>query len=148
MEESMEPDEHLEVDPSDIASDNNNDNNGLEVNSEPTNNSSILEANLEEGSAENQQDNASYISKSKVSLPLSKVKSIIKSDPDVAMTGSEAVYLMTKMTEMFIGHIANKAHYYTKLGKRKTVQDRDIIACVTNNDELAFLEGILETEAK
>ena len=52
------------------------------------------------------------------------------------------------MTEMFIGHIANKAHHYTKLGKRKTVQDRDIIACVTNNDELSFLEGILETEGK
>lgn len=43
-------------------------------------------------------DNASYISKSKVSLPLSKVKSIIKSDPDVALTGSEAVYLMTKVS--------------------------------------------------
>lgn len=52
------------------------------------------------------------------------------------------------MTEMFIGHIANKAYHYTKLGKRKTVQDRDVMSCVINNDELAFLEGMLESEGK
>ena len=48
------------------------------------------------------------------------------------------------MTELFIGHIAHKAYHYTKLGKRKTLQDKDIYACVTANDELSFLEGILE----
>lgn len=53
MEESVESDEHLEID----ASDNNN---GLEMNSEPANNSSILEVNLEEGSAENQQGTYMY----------------------------------------------------------------------------------------
>ena len=56
MEESIESEEQLEVDASDVANNDNNDNNnGLEVNSEPANNSSILEVNLEEGSAENQQ---------------------------------------------------------------------------------------------
>ena len=56
--------------------------------------------------------------------------------------------LCFQMTEMFIGHIANKAYHYTKLGKRKTVQDRDVMSCVINNDELAFLEGMLESEGK
>ena len=60
MEESVDSEEQLEVDTSDVANNDNNDNNndnnnGLEVNSEPANNSSILEVNLEEGSAENQQ---------------------------------------------------------------------------------------------
>ena len=39
----------------------------------------------------------SFAGKSKVNLPLSKVKSIIKSDPDVALTGSDTVYVMTKV---------------------------------------------------
>ena len=40
----------------------------------------------------------SFAGKSKVNLPLSKVKSIIKSDPDVALTGSDTVYVMTKVS--------------------------------------------------
>lgn len=40
----------------------------------------------------------SFVGKSKVNLPLSKVKSIIKSDPDVALTGSDTVYVMTKVS--------------------------------------------------
>lgn len=49
------------------------------------------------------------------------------------------------MTELFIGHIANRAYHYTKLGKRKTIQERDVMTCITANDELSFLEGIIDT---
>lgn len=46
---------------------------------------------------------------------------------------------------MFIGYIANKAYHYTKLGKRKTIQDKDVHACLVSHDELTFLEGMLDS---
>ena len=47
-------------------------------------------------------------------------------------------------TELFIGHLAKQAHIYTVKAKRKTIQKKDIDACIPHRDELAFLEGTME----
>jgi histone H3/H4 len=51
---------------------------------------------------------------------------------------------LLQATELFIGHLARQGHIYTVKGKRKTIQKRDIDACIPSRDELAFLEGTLE----
>lgn len=51
----------------------------------------------------------------------------------------------TQATELFISHLAQRAHHFTVQGKRKTLQRRDIDACLPLHDELAFLEGALDT---
>ena len=78
-------------------------------------------------------------------LPLARVKLIIKTDPDTTLASQEAVLLVTKATELFISHLARQAHQFTLQGKRKTLQRRDIDACLPLRDELFFLEGALDT---
>ena len=112
-------------------------------------------------STETQRPRAHYT----VQLPLTRVRNIIKSDPDTTLAGQEAVLLIAKArphrqlahthtlfithahmqaTELFIAHLAQKAHAHTLQGKRKTVQRRDIDACVPLHDELVFLERALD----
>lgn len=106
-----------------------------------------------------------------IQLPLARVKLIIKTDPDTTLASQEAVLLVAKVTkttydalmyrnlgyltwsmhhfsqatELFISHLAQQAHQFTVQGKRKTLQRRDIDACLPLHDELAFLEGALDT---
>lgn len=49
-------------------------------------------------------------------------------------------------TELFINHLARQAYEYTVQGKRKTLQRRDIDACLSTHDELTFLEGALDSQ--
>ena len=53
--------------------------------------------------------------------------------------------LPLQATELFIGYLARKSHVFTVQGKRKTVQRRDIDACIPVHDELSFLEGTLDS---
>ncbi|XP_070503595.1 DNA polymerase epsilon subunit 4 [Chironomus tepperi] len=54
-------------------------------------------------------------------LPLAKVKHIIKLDPDVKLVNGEAVFLITKTTEMFIKTLAKEAFGYAAQNKKKTI---------------------------
>ena len=76
-----------------------------------------------------------------VQLPLTRVRMMIRSDPDVNIVGQEALMVITKATEMFIAYIARECYTQTIQAKRKTIQKRDFDACVPLRDELAFLEG-------
>ena len=53
--------------------------------------------------------------------------------------------LPLQATELFIGYLARKSHVFTVQGKRKTIQRRDIDACIPVHDELNFLEGTLDS---
>ena len=53
--------------------------------------------------------------------------------------------LSLQATELFIGYLARKSHVFTVQGKRKTIQRRDIDACIPVHDELSFLEGTLDS---
>lgn len=54
-------------------------------------------------------------------LPLAKIKHIIKLDPEVNLVNAEAVYLITKCTEMFIKTLAKEAYGYAAQNKKKTI---------------------------
>ncbi|XP_076242494.1 DNA polymerase epsilon subunit 4 [Calliopsis andreniformis] len=78
-----------------------------------------------------------------VRLPLGRIKTIIKMDPDVNMVNQEAVFLITKSTELFIDSLAKESYKYTAQMKKKTVQKRDVESAINNVDALVFLEGML-----
>ncbi|KOC63577.1 DNA polymerase epsilon subunit 4 [Habropoda laboriosa] len=79
-----------------------------------------------------------------VKLPLGRIKTIIKMDPEVSMVNQEAVFLIAKSTELFIDSLAKESYKYTAQMNKKTVQKRDVESAVDNIDALVFLEGMLD----
>lgn len=51
---------------------------------------------------------------------------------------------MLQATELFVKYLSRQAHVYTVRGKRKTIQRRDVTACLPQRDEFAFLEGAID----
>ena len=76
-------------------------------------------------------------------LPLSRIKVLMKSDPDVTIASQESAFLVCKATELFIAALAKLAFSKTQQGKRKTIQKRDVDAIIPDCDELTFLEGTM-----
>ena len=77
-------------------------------------------------------------------LPLSRVKHIIKSDPDVTLASQEAVVALAKATELFVQMFSKDASGSTMQGKRKTLQRKDLDHIMDRKECYAFLEGALE----
>ncbi|CAH1775230.1 unnamed protein product [Owenia fusiformis] len=80
-----------------------------------------------------------------VRFPITRIKTIMKQDPDVNLASQEAVALIAKATEFFIGAMAKESYSFTLQGKRKTVQKKDIDNAIDVTDEFAFLEGTLDS---
>ncbi|XP_059847445.1 DNA polymerase epsilon subunit 4 isoform X1 [Hypanus sabinus] len=74
-------------------------------------------------------------------LPLSRIKGLIKADPEVTLASQEAVFAIGKATELFVEVIAKDACTYALQAKRKTIQRKDLDNAVDAADEFAFLEG-------
>ncbi|KAK2156605.1 hypothetical protein LSH36_209g05064 [Paralvinella palmiformis] len=61
-----------------------------------------------------------------VKLPLTRIKHIMKMDPDVTLASQDAVVMIAKATELFIQEISKEAYIFTSQSKRKTVQRKDL----------------------
>uniref|UniRef100_A0A672RB61 DNA polymerase epsilon subunit 4-like n=1 Tax=Sinocyclocheilus grahami TaxID=75366 RepID=A0A672RB61_SINGR len=59
-------------------------------------------------------------------LPLSRIKTLMKADPDVSLASQESVFIIAKATELFVEMIAKDALVYAQQGKRKTLQRKDL----------------------
>ncbi|KAG5325508.1 DPOE4 polymerase, partial [Pseudoatta argentina] len=79
-----------------------------------------------------------------IRLPLGRIKTIIKMDPEVCLVNQEATFLVAKSVEFFIESLAKEAYKYTVQVKKKTVQKRDVENAIDNVDALVFLEGMLD----
>uniref|UniRef100_A0A8D0KL70 DNA polymerase epsilon subunit 4 n=1 Tax=Salvator merianae TaxID=96440 RepID=A0A8D0KL70_SALMN len=77
-------------------------------------------------------------------LPLARVKSLVKADPDVNLASQEAVFILARATELFVEMIAKDAYTFAQQGKRKTLQRKDLDNAIEAADEFAFLEGTLD----
>jgi len=64
-------------------------------------------------------------------LPLSKIKHIIKLDPEVKLVNSEAVYLITKATESFIKSLAKESFTHAAQQKKKTITKSHVDQALT-----------------
>jgi nuclear transcription factor Y gamma len=80
------------------------------------------------------------------SLPLARIKKIMRVDPDVKMISAEAPALFEKAIEIFILELTHRAWVHTEDNKRRTLQKSDISAAVTRNDSFDFLIDIVPRE--
>uniref|UniRef100_A0A1A9ZV95 Transcription factor CBF/NF-Y/archaeal histone domain-containing protein n=1 Tax=Glossina pallidipes TaxID=7398 RepID=A0A1A9ZV95_GLOPL len=77
-------------------------------------------------------------------LPLTRIRNIMKLDPDLNIASHEAVFLVTRATELFIESLAREAYTYTMNSRKKTVQKQDVDLAIAAVDSLMFLDGAME----
>ncbi|XP_051878687.1 chromatin accessibility complex protein 1 [Pristis pectinata] len=77
-----------------------------------------------------------------LALPLSRVRLIMKSCPDVSSINQDALFLTAKATELFVQHLATYA-YKSSSSEKKELAYNDLADCVENSDTFQFLADIL-----
>ncbi|XP_032875770.1 chromatin accessibility complex protein 1 [Amblyraja radiata] len=77
-----------------------------------------------------------------LALPLSRVKLIMKSCPDVSSINQDALVLTAKATELFVQHLATYA-YKSNSSEKKELTYNDLADCVENCETFQFLADIL-----
>ncbi|XP_076656608.1 chromatin accessibility complex protein 1 [Halictus rubicundus] len=74
-------------------------------------------------------------------LPMSRVKTIMKSSPYVDTIGQDGLYLVTKATELFIHYLTEEAHLQSNKGN--FLDYKHLAEVVQTNDTLEFLREIM-----
>jgi nuclear transcription factor Y, gamma len=77
------------------------------------------------------------------SLPLARIKKIMKADEDVRMISAEAPVVFAKACEIFILELTLRSWMHTEENKRRTLQKNDITAAITRTDIYDFLVDIV-----
>ncbi|KAL3638173.1 Nuclear transcription factor Y subunit C-3 [Castilleja foliolosa] len=80
------------------------------------------------------------------SLPLARIKKIMKADEDVRMILAEAPVIFARACEMFILELTLRSWNHTEENKRRTLQKNDIAAAITRADIFDFLVDIVPRE--
>ncbi|XP_048543044.1 nuclear transcription factor Y subunit C-4-like [Triticum urartu] len=76
-------------------------------------------------------------------LPLARIKKIMKADEDVRMISAEAPVVFAKACEIFILELTLRSWMHTEENKRRTLQKNDIAAAITRTDVYDFLVDII-----
>ncbi|KAG8386647.1 hypothetical protein BUALT_Bualt03G0170400 [Buddleja alternifolia] len=76
-------------------------------------------------------------------LPLARIKKIMKADEDVRMISAEAPVIFAKACEMFILELTLRSWIHTEENKRRTLQKNDIAAAISRTDVFDFLVDII-----
>ncbi|KAI4317762.1 hypothetical protein L6164_025605 [Bauhinia variegata] len=77
------------------------------------------------------------------SLPLARIKKIMKADEDVRMISAEAPVIFARACEMFILELTMRSWINAEENKRRTLQKNDIAAAITRTDVFDFLVDIV-----
>ncbi|XP_046875847.1 chromatin accessibility complex protein 1 [Hypomesus transpacificus] len=78
-----------------------------------------------------------------ISLPMARVKLIMKSSPDVSMINQDALFLTTKATELFVQHLALSS-FRNGAGKdTNTLSYSDLAHTAEETETFQFLTDIL-----
>ncbi|XP_044506113.1 nuclear transcription factor Y subunit C-2 [Mangifera indica] len=77
------------------------------------------------------------------SLPLARIKKIMKTDEDVRMISAEAPVIFAKACEIFILELTLRSWIHTEENKRRTLQKNDIAAAISRTDVFDFLVDII-----
>ncbi|KAK9384267.1 histone-fold-containing protein [Lipomyces mesembrius] len=77
------------------------------------------------------------------SLPLARVKRIIKLDEDVRACSNSAAFAVTVATEMFIQYMCEQGLHMSRSDRRKTLHYKDLANAVHKLDELEFLSDVI-----
>ncbi|XP_022861055.1 nuclear transcription factor Y subunit C-2-like, partial [Olea europaea var. sylvestris] len=73
------------------------------------------------------------------SLPLARIKNIMKADEDVRMISAEALVVFAKACEMFILELMQRSWIHAEENKRRTLQKNDIASAISRTDVFNFL---------
>ncbi|KAJ2781626.1 hypothetical protein H4R18_002770 [Coemansia javaensis] len=76
-------------------------------------------------------------------LPVARVRRIIKEDKDIFACGADSLYLITRATECFIDSLVREAYEFSRIEKRRTVQYRDMAKAVQSIEQYDFLSDII-----
>ncbi|GFO12080.1 chromatin accessibility complex protein 1 [Plakobranchus ocellatus] len=80
------------------------------------------------------------------SLPLARVKTIMKSSPEVSSISQEALHLTGKATELFIQALAKFS--YQQSGDKSALKYSDLAEVVNSEETLQFLHDIVPRKIK
>ncbi|XP_053688301.1 DNA polymerase epsilon subunit 4 [Sabethes cyaneus] len=80
-----------------------------------------------------------------VQFPLSKVKQIMKFDPEVHIISADAIFLTTRAAELFVQTVIKEAYLHATAARKKTINKRDVESTIESIDTLMFLEGMMNT---
>ncbi|XP_037651190.1 chromatin accessibility complex protein 1 [Sebastes umbrosus] len=88
-------------------------------------------------------DQTSTTNKKTISLPISRVRLIMKSSPDVSSINQDALFLTTKATELFVQHLT-LASFNNGSGKEtNSLSYSDLASTAEGTDTFHFLTDIL-----
>ncbi|KAJ1267664.1 hypothetical protein BS78_07G074700 [Paspalum vaginatum] len=73
------------------------------------------------------------------SLPLARIKRIVKAEAEVPRIGGDVPLLLAKACEMFIKELTLRAWLHTEDNKRRTLQKKDVTAALASTDVFDFL---------
>ncbi|XP_019946397.1 chromatin accessibility complex protein 1 [Paralichthys olivaceus] len=81
--------------------------------------------------------------KKTISLPISRVRLIMKSSPDVSSINQDALVLTTKATELFVQHLALSSFNNGSGKETKSLSYSDLANNAEETETLHFLTDIL-----
>ena len=82
------------------------------------------------------------------SLPLARIKKIMKLDDEVKMIAGETPILFSKACELFIIELAYRSWIHTLENNRRTLQRCDIANAISRTDFYDFLIDIVEESCR
>ncbi|XP_049629898.1 chromatin accessibility complex protein 1 [Suncus etruscus] len=78
-----------------------------------------------------------------VALPLSRIRVIMKSSPEVSSINQEALVLTAKATELFVQFLASYSYGHGRGQDRRALTYSDLASAAEDSDTLQFLADIL-----
>ncbi|ODQ67435.1 histone-fold-containing protein, partial [Nadsonia fulvescens var. elongata DSM 6958] len=78
-----------------------------------------------------------------ISLPIARIKRIIKQDDDVVQCSSAATVAIAAATELFVQYFAEQAMIMARGEKRKKLNYSDFATAVVKIDQLEFLSDLV-----
>jgi len=79
-------------------------------------------------------------------LPISRVKTIMKSSPDVSTISNESLFLIVKATELFVEELSKKT--LQQSGTRNCVDYNFLAEIIDRQETLQFLQDIIPKKIK
>ncbi|EZF35608.1 hypothetical protein H109_02668 [Trichophyton interdigitale MR816] len=77
------------------------------------------------------------------SLPLARIKRIIRADEDIVQCSTNATFLIAVATEMFVQYLTEQGYNVVKSNNLKNLRYADIATAVSRIDNLEFLSDVI-----
>ncbi|XP_030830707.1 chromatin accessibility complex protein 1 [Strongylocentrotus purpuratus] len=77
-------------------------------------------------------------------LPALRIRTIMKSSPEISAISQESLYLITKATELFVGCLAQES--LKKSASPRNVVYNDLANVVNDEEEFQFLADVVPTK--